>query len=110
MPDPSDLWAGGAGKIGSTGLGNSLVLFTGSGVLYGITGWTGDAATVYVLTFDSATVPANINPMVAGTPWPDDCIAVAAPGTFSLSIPPTGRYYKNGCVVLISSTAPPILT
>ena len=110
MPDFGDLWAGGANKIGSTALGNSLVALSGAGVLYGLTGWTGDSGTVYVLIFDSATVPANINPMVAGTPWPDDCIQVAAPGTFSISIPPTGRYYKNGCVVLISSTAPPVLT
>jgi hypothetical protein len=110
MPDFGDLWAGGANKTKSTPLVNSLIIFTGAGVLYGLTGWSGDSGTVYVFTFDSATVPANINPMVAGTPWIDDCIQLSAPGTFSISIPPTGRYYKNGCVVMISSTAPPVLT
>lgn len=107
MPDLGDIWAGGAYKNVSAALENSRIISTTACVLYGVTGWSGDAATVYAMVFDSATVPANGNPP---TPWADDVIQFTAPGTFSLSIPPVGRYYKNGCVVLISSTAPPTLT
>lgn len=107
MPDYADLFSNGAQKTVSTALASSLVIYNKPGVLYGITGWVSGSGTVYVLIFDSATVPANANPVV---PWPTDVIQLTAPNTFSISIPPSGRYYANGMSVAISTTAPPNFT
>src|SRR5579863_8172673 len=98
MPDIGDLWGSGANKVKSTALGNSLIILPGPGVLYGITGWSGDSGTLYGLVFDLAAVPAN--GAISAANWPDDCIQFTGPNTFSISIPPVGRNYKKGCVVL----------
>ena len=110
MPDRDDLWSNGAAGIPTpTTLQNALQGRATPGVLYGIDGWTDEAATVYVCIFDSAAAVANGNPPV---PWPKHIIEIDKPGNgnFGTAIPPTGEYYYNGIWVAVSTTKLPNFT
>ena len=108
MPDFYDLWSNGGLGTASAALENSHLIRSSAGVLYGLDGWSSEAATCYVLVFDSAAAVANGNPPAT---WPKHIIQTnTSVGSFGLSPTICGEYYKNGIWIAISTTAPPNFT
>ena len=104
-----DIWTNGSAGTAVSALGFDQQCRTSAGVLYGIDGWTSEAANVYIEIFDSATAVSSANPPV---PWPKHIIEVDLPGNgnFGLTLPPVAEYFKNGIYIAVSTTAPPNFT
>ena len=69
------------------------------GVLYGVTGYNSKGSAQFILIHDAALVPAE-------GAIPAVVISVAAASSFSLDFGALGRAFKNGIVLVNSSTGP----
>lgn len=77
----------------------SLVAKPKPGTLYGLTGYNSKASTQFILIHDAALLPAD-------GAVPAVVLSVAASSPFSLDYGTLGRTFKNGIVVVNSSTGP----
>lgn len=82
----------------SGALVNSLVVSTGGGLLFGLSGFSSKASPQYVQVFDAVSVPAD-------GAVPVLVIYVLATENFSLDYGDVGRNFLTGIVVCNSSTA-----
>lgn len=99
MAHIGDLWASGAAKISSGSAGvNDLIVSTVQSVYYGADGYNGNAGTVFVMIFDSATLPAN------GTVTPVHVISVPTLSNWAHGTSSFGEHFSNGIVIAVSTT------
>jgi hypothetical protein len=83
----------------STALEASRVIKASPGVLYGLSGYNGNAGTRYIQLFNSTTVPAD-------TAVPVLALPVAAGAAFNFDFGPYGMGFSVGIVACNSSTGP----
>lgn len=88
----------------ATGYTNTLQVFSGQGRLFGINGYSSRASTQFILVIDSSGLPANGAASVVVIPVTSS--ATAGGGLFSAYFGPMGRWFRQGCWVLNSSTSP----
>ena len=95
-----DLQSSGAAKKASGSVGvDSLIVNVGRSVYFGADGYNANAGTVYIMIFDSATVPAN------GVVSPIHIIAVPTATNWAHGGSFYGEQFANGIVIVASSTA-----
>ena len=85
-------------NVHSIAYGNSLVVKTGPGVLYGFSVYSSRGSAQFIQVFDANTVPAD-------GAIPAAVFTVAATGNLPVQWLP-GRTFLTGCVIVNSSTGP----
>ena len=91
----------GTGPLNATAVAYvaSLIVKTGPGWLYGLTGYNSKNAAQWIQVFDAPNVPADGS-------IPKIIFAVATIANFSIDFGLRGRHFTNGIVVVNSSTGP----
>ena len=79
-------------------LANSLVVKSGAGLLFGISGFNNKNAAQFIQIFDAQSVPAD-------GAIPDVILTVPTVANFSMDWIFPGRFFQQGIVIVNSSTA-----
>lgn len=107
MATEADLAAGGASVVVSTALENSHIISKAQAVYYGCDGRNADSTTAYIFVIDATAVPAN-GTISSGSI--KHVIAVSSGQNFAHGTGQWGELFKNGIVLVASSTDFPTLT
>jgi hypothetical protein len=82
----------------TTALANSLVVKSGAGMLFGISGFNNKVSAQFIQIFDTQTVPSN-------GAVPDVILTAPTVANFSMDWVFPGRFFRQGIVIVNSSTA-----